>query len=119
MSNEALVGVADNNVVPVLTPMEVMQNLDDKQRARYVAFQEVFDTDGWKQIEEWAELKALEAEKAGMNADFEPEWRRAQGARIAWNEVSRLAEMFLNQFENVALQNKIDAEEALDIEMDD
>ena len=91
---------------------EVMRWLsDDVQRQRYAAVQETFETDGWRLIVEYALARAFEAGVRGANAQSWEQNREALGARKAWDEVSTLATAWMNEFEEVARQNKLAAVE--------
>lgn len=93
-----------------LSSHEIMMWLADVERSRYVAFQELFECDGWRLFKDFALAKVTEFGVKGANA---PTWeanRAALGARLAWEEVSKAAEDFMKSFEQVALQNKEEAQ---------
>jgi len=92
---------------------EVMRWLsDDVQRQRYAAAQETFETDGWKLIVEYALARAFEAGLRGANAQSWEQNREALGARKVWDEVASLGSAWMNEFEEVARQNKLAAVES-------
>lgn len=93
-----------------MSTLEVMKYLDDRQRERYSAFQETFESAGWPLVQEWAQVKQVEAEKRMARAQTSDEWRTLQGVLKAWQDVEDLANMFMSEFEAAAEQNKIDAE---------
>lgn len=109
MGHEVLVASEDESRA-AMSSLDVMKYLDEVQRDRYAAFQETFESAGWPLVIEWAQLKALEAEKMGMAANSPDEWRVQQGVRSTWEQVAALATMFMNEFENVAMQNQVDME---------
>jgi len=111
MSNEALA----ENAEPTTT-LDIMANLDEVQRERFVMFQETFETSGWQLFREWARGKVLEAENNGVNAKSWEDNRVAFGVRAAWIEVYNMAERTMAEFEQVALSNQeeISIEEAQD-----
>ncbi len=101
MVNEALMRPGEE----ALSTLDVMTNLDDRQRARYVAFQETFESSGWPLVIEWAQVKTLEAMQ---EASVAPTWEQtliARGRRQVWEEIQNLATMFMNEFALVAQQN--------------
>ncbi len=91
---------------------EVMMWLSDVETARYVAFQELFETDGWKLFKEYAQAKVTEFGVAGANAQTWEANRVALGARVAWDEVAKAADSFMNSFEQLARSNRDEAAEA-------
>jgi hypothetical protein len=77
---------------------EIMKWLGDAERQRFVAFQELFESDGWRLFKDFAAAKVTERLVAGANAKTWEENRLALGARIAWDEVARADNEFMNSF---------------------
>lgn len=109
MSNEALVGL--NTDAPAAMPThELMSWLDDKERDRFVKFQETFETAGWRLIVEFANAKVVQHGVDGANA---PSWEKVlenRGSRQAWEQVAKLADEFMMAFEQMAESNKLDSQ---------
>lgn len=93
---------------------ETLKNLDDTTRARFVAFQGLFETDGWRMLVEYAEAKALAALHEGANAQTWEHNRYALGVRAVWSEVANLETQFMNEFRAIAEQAKQSAEDSVD-----
>ena len=85
-----------------LDSMEVLKWLNDEERERFLKFEEVFGTAGWKLLSEWAGLKALEQMQNAANSTTWDRTCRAQGARIAYQEVADWATSFMAEFSALA-----------------
>jgi hypothetical protein len=85
---------------------EVMMWLDDVERDRFVKFQELFESDGWRLLKNIAVAKVTEHGVLGANAKTWEDNRVALGARTAWEDVANASDTFMSSFEQVALQNK-------------
>ena len=91
-----------------MTSQEIMANLDDAARDRFVKFQETFESLGWKLVVEHAQAKVFEHGVLGANAKTWEACNEHRGARLAWDRVSKLADEFMNAFEQAAWQAKLD-----------
>lgn len=110
MTNEALAGKAEDR----MPTHEIMAWLPDQERDRFVKLQETFETAGWKLIEEYALAKVSHHGVAGANASTWEESRKNLGARLAWDEVTRMADEFMTAFENAAQAARESSEEAVE-----
>lgn len=108
MTNEVLVGL-DTDAPAVMPTHEIMGWLDDKERDRFVKFQETFETAGWRLITEFANAKIVQHGVDGANAATWEKVLENRGARQAWEQVSKLADEFMQAFENMAEANKSEA----------
>lgn len=98
--------------------MEVLQNLTEDQKDRYVKLEATLDSDGWSLLQAWAEQQQQEA----LNrATFAQNWesnRVAIGEAKVYEIVTTLRDTLLNEFAEIARQNvEAQAERALDDEM--
>lgn len=116
MSNEALKNAVAPEQEPELSSQEIMANLNDEERSRYVALQETFETDGWKILAQYATAKAFEAGVRGANAATWEACKEAYGERMAWQEVESLDTSMLKAFENLALANIAETEQPDDLD---
>ena len=108
MTNEALVGVGPD-VESVMPTHELMSWLGDAERDRFVKMQETFETDGWRLIREYALAKITEHVVNGANAKSWDDTRAHLGARLAWDQVSKMDADFMNAFEQAALAAREEA----------
>lgn len=99
-----------------MEPSEITEYLDEVQLDRYLKFQHVFESDGWKLVEEWAQAQSVAASIGGANASSWDNNRIEYGKRIAYDAVANMATQFLNEFSVVAEQNKEEAEASFDVE---
>lgn len=95
-----------------LSSHEVMMWLSDVETARFVAFQELFESDGWRLMKEFAQAKVTETLVAGANAQTWEASRVALGARTAWQAVAEADNQFMSSFEQLARANRDEAAEA-------
>ena len=108
MTNEALVGVGPD--APAAMPThELMSWLDERERDRFVKFQETFETAGWRLVTEFASAKIVQHGVDGANASSWEKVLENRGARMAWEQVSKLAEEFMSAFEHMAEANRSEA----------
>lgn len=78
--------------------------LDDQQRERYNALEKLFESPGWKIIQEFAETSAqAQADRALAATDW-PTNRTAIGARAAFIQVANLQQITEIEFSNLAAQ---------------
>ncbi len=106
MANEALKGYEEES----LSSHEIMANIGEEALQRFVAFQELFETSGWKLIEEYAQGKSTVALYQGSDAPTWEDNRVAKGYRTAWDEIANLAAQTMNEFEQLA-REQIEAQE--------
>lgn len=102
MSNEALLAAAPDAEQEHLSSQDIMLHINDTQRERFVKLQETFESDGWRLIVEWCDMKAMEAGFNGANCKSWEDNREQHGRRDAWMQASKLADTFMNEFEMVA-----------------
>lgn len=86
--------------------------LSEANKDRFYQLEEVFSLPGWKLLEEWAEQKAMEAGVRGANATSWEDNRQQLGARLVFEEIVTLRDATYNEFEVIALQARLDTEEA-------
>jgi len=101
MSNDALVGVGPDTQAEMPTH-ELMSWLTDQERDRFVLLQETFETGGWKLLVDYASAKVVQHGVDGSNASTWEKVLENRGARMAWEQVSKLADEFMNAFEHAA-----------------
>lgn len=85
--------------------LEQLKNLSDEQRQRYMRAEQVFETDGWKDIEDWAERQA---EAQGLRQLNAAKWEDAlvsRGARAAFMLVAQLKKTTEAEYAVFAEQN--------------
>lgn len=81
-----------------------LMHLTDAQRQRFRALEQMFESDGWKHIVEFAKAEANSHEQRLINA---PSWdvhRFSAGARAAYSVFVGLQEHFENEYAAVAQQ---------------
>lgn len=111
MTNEILVGLGPD--APAAMPThELMSWLDDAERDRFVKFQETFESAGWRLIIEYCNAKVVQHGVDGANATTWEKVLENRGARLAWDQVSKLADEFMAAFEQMAEANKLDASQS-------
>lgn len=88
---------------------EMMSFLSDAERDRFVKLQETFESDGWRLIVDYANAKAVQHGIDGSNAASWDKCLENRGARFAWDQVSKLADEFMNAFYASAWNNKNNA----------
>ena len=108
----ALPGMADEQ--EGLSEQEILANLTDDERGRFLAVQETFATEGWAILKENATARGFAEGVNGSNAggydDGSTAVRcaRAFGARNVWQTIETWADEWYNGFEALARQ-RIDA----------
>ena len=96
--------------------MELLKWMPDDSKDRFLAYEDVFGSAGWKQIVEWA---AFQGEQAMIRAATAGKWeenRVAYGQGLVYNEIMNMADRVLNEYENIAETAKTDSE--VEAEMD-
>lgn len=96
--------------------LEQLALLDDVSKERYVTLERMFDTPGWKLVEEWAKTNAQQQfHRAALAGSWE-ENRMALGARLAYEVIAGLRDSteaeFIAKAEDAALNGQYE-EEAL------
>jgi hypothetical protein len=86
--------------------------LSEANKDRFNQLEEVFSLPGWKLLVEWAEQKAIDAGVRGANAATWEDNRQQLGSRLVYEEIVALRDASYNEFEVIALQARLDSEEA-------
>jgi len=81
-----------------MTSHEIMKWLDDAALDRFVKFQELFETAGWRLMEEYANAQSNAAILAGANCLTWDENRLHKGARVVWDEIANAHATFMREF---------------------
>ncbi|OGT57400.1 MAG: hypothetical protein A3E01_07165 [Gammaproteobacteria bacterium RIFCSPHIGHO2_12_FULL_63_22] len=108
MTNEVLVGVGPDESAAMPTH-ELMSWLDERERDRFVKFQETFESAGWRLVTEFASAKIVQHGVDGANASSWEKVLENRGSRLAWEQVSKLAEEFMTAFEQMAETSRAEA----------
>lgn len=92
-----------------LSEQEILANLNDDERTRFLAVRETFETDGWRILQENAVARGFAEGVNGANAGGADEavavrCARAYGARGVWQEIETWADTWYRTFETVARQ---------------
>ena len=96
--------------------VEVLQNLTDDQKDRYMKLERLLESDGWLLIKEWLESQALVAKDRVTFANTWEENRRAFGNMEVYYQLANLAEEVENQFTALAQDNKYSKEVPADFD---
>jgi hypothetical protein len=102
----ALPGAVDDES---LSEQEILANLNDDERTRFLAVRETFETDGWRILQENAIARGFAegvngANAGGADTGVTERCARAYGARNVWQEIETWADTWYQTFENVARQ---------------
>jgi hypothetical protein len=92
-----------------LNTHETMKLLTAEERERFVAFQSMFESDGWRLLMQYTTAKYNAAVLRGANASSWEDNRQAAGYRDAWAEVSNMETQFMNEFAAIADERRGDA----------
>ena len=85
-----------------LDTMNLLKNLTPDQSARYAAFEELFDSKGWKYIMEWAKGQETYARNAAAHANSWDENRICVGREETYKQFVNLSKGILAEFEVIA-----------------
>jgi hypothetical protein len=85
-----------------LNTHETMKFLTDVERERFVAFQAMFESTGWKLLAQYAQAEAAAALTRGAYAKTWEESKVASGNRDIWLTVANLENQFMSEFELIA-----------------
>lgn len=99
-----------NDDTSAMPTHEIMAFLDDVSRERFVKFQEVFETEGWKLIEEYANAQITVHGIEGSNGKTWEDVLLHRGQRLAFQVVANWHNEFMTAFEAQAQQAKEAAE---------
>lgn len=98
-----------------LSYAEIMANLSEPEQVRFKAVTELFESDGWKILQEYATARGFEQGVSGANAGGTDEHvavrcARAFGKRAVWQEIEEWPTMWHNSFEGAAA-SRIDSDD--------
>lgn len=86
--------------------LEQLNYLTDQQKARYSQLENMFETPGWKLVEDFANRNAEEQYQRAASARDWNEHRLATGARAAFITIARLRDTTEVEFAQLAEENK-------------
>ena len=90
--------------------MEILQNLTDDQKDRFMKLESTLESDGWSLILEWADNQRKTSLKRATFAQTWEENRIAVGEAQVYNLLANFGEAVINEFQSLAAQNVEDAE---------
>ena len=102
--------------VSFLSATEIAQHLGEKELDRFLKLQELFETPGWKLLQEYAQAQAFAALTAGAAAQSWEQNRVQYGMRLVWDDISNMDTRMMNEFEQLALSNREDSEAEQELE---
>jgi hypothetical protein len=86
--------------------LEDIQHLTDAEKDRYLKLERLFDSDGWKLVEEWATQQRENATARLVSATSWDQHRLLTGARLVYAELEGLRETTESTFASLASANK-------------
>lgn len=85
--------------------LDTLNNLTDEQKTQYMRVERTFESDGWKDIERWAEQNAEQSAIRQLNASTWEQARVEHGMRLAFLMLANLRETTELEYQARAQQN--------------
>ena len=97
--------------VEPIDSMEILKHLGEQETKNFLAFEELFGSDGWKLVLHYANQQSINEGFNGANAKSWEDNRVAFGARKTWDHLLNMESVVMSLFADAATTAQAAAEE--------